>query len=115
MSCAHHLQQSVQVALQPQWIITTASLCCSKKVRKLHLFLTKVVGSCIYEHIWLRKTWQKLLSFARTWPKAKIFRTSTSNSVQVLSYLQGYQVVLSKKGQINLKKAKWHRKKPNAW
>jgi len=45
--------------------------------------------SCIYGHIWLRKTWHNPFSFARTWPKAKIFRTSTSNWVRALSYLSG--------------------------
>jgi len=41
--------------------------------QKLHLCAV----SCIYAHVWLLKTWHDLFSFARTWPKAKIFRTST--------------------------------------
>ena len=52
---------------------------------KLHLCAV----SCIFAHIWLQKTWHNLFSFARIWPKAKIFRTSTSNWVRALSYLGG--------------------------
>ena len=59
--------------------------------RKLHL----CAGSCVYAHIWLRKTWHNLFSFAWTWPKAKIFRSSTSNWVRALSYLAGVVKLLA--------------------
>ena len=65
--------------------MSRTSFCCGKKVRKFIYFQRKLhlcAGSCIYAHIWLRKTWHNLFSFARTWPKAKIFRSSTSNWVR---------------------------------
>jgi len=54
--------------------------CCSKKVRKLHLFSTKVAFMRAFDCERLDTT----SSFARTSPKAKIFRTSTSNWVRAL-------------------------------
>jgi len=65
--------------------------------RKLHLCAV----SCIYAHNWLRKTWPNLFSFARTWPKAKIFRTSTSNGVRALSYLAGVVKLLACKSTVS--------------
>jgi len=65
--------------------------------RKLHL----CAGSCIHAYIWLRKTWHNLFSFARAWPKAKIFRTSTSNSVRALSYLSGVVKLLACKPTVS--------------
>ena len=61
--------------------------------QKLHL----CAGSCIYAHIWLLKTWHNLFSFAWTWPKAKIFRSSTSNWDRALSYLAGVVKLLAYK------------------
>ena len=59
--------------------------------RKLHL----CAWSCIYAHIWLRKTWHNLFSFAWTWPKVKIFCSSTSKWVRALSYLAGVVKLLA--------------------
>jgi len=85
-------------------VIIRASFCCSKEwesciyfQRKLHL----CTGSCIYAHIWLRKTWHNLYSFARTSPKAKIFRTSTSNWIRALSYLAGVGKLLACKPTVS--------------
>jgi len=65
--------------------------------QKLHL----CAGSCIYAHIWLRKTWHNLFLFARTWPKAKIFRTSTSNWFRALSYLAAVVKLLACKPTVS--------------
>jgi len=85
-------------------VIIRASFCSVKKwrscihfPRKLHL----CAGSCICAHIWLRKTWHNLFSFARTWPKAKIFRTSTFNWVRALSYWAGVVKLLACKPTVS--------------
>ena len=90
-SCWLASWQMVTLSLGQVFVAVKKWESCIYFQRKLHL----CAGSCIYAHIWLRKAWHNLFSFAWTWPKAKIFRSSTSNWVRTLSYLAGVVKLLA--------------------
>ena len=73
-------------------MISRASFCCSKKVRKLYFFSTKVaiMRSKLHlcAHLTAKDLTQPILVCADL-AKSKIFLTSTSNWVRTLSYLAG--------------------------
>ena len=51
MQESHLKVNSIRFSAEANSVMTRASFCCSKKLKKLHLFLTKVAKCCIYAQI----------------------------------------------------------------
>ena len=55
IECAYSAGSLGETAAYSIYDISRASLCCNKKLKKLHLFLMKVAKSCIYAHKHLKR------------------------------------------------------------